>query len=318
MRTELVTIPSGRWRLHGVLHRPADTFPRKVGVLILQESYNTKFGTHRLFLQLSNALSEAGFYSLRYDNRGICDSDGILDITFADRLADAREVLPYFREHCRLDTVIVWGLCMGTAVAVHLASENRAHGIDGLMLCSILADPADASIPQFGYYRPEISHFLRQNLRQGDWFKRLRQFSDVRKKVARWVAIWKDHYFSQEDFSPQAELRRLREAVEKVGPLLTTYEKPSLLVFGEQDAALASFREKINPGDRLGLGRKIFPPQFEIIPNGGHTFASREETAQLLRLTLNWVEPFRYGQLPRFAKPVSGITDGIPIASAAH
>lgn len=316
MNTELVTIPNGSWPLHGVLHRPAAEPVRRVGVLILQESHNTKFGTHRLFLQLGEALSETGFYALRYDNRGTCDSEGILDITFDDRLGDARSAVAHFRDACRLQSVVLWGLCMGAAVAVHLSRETGDE-IAGLALCSILADPGDASLPEFGYRSPDLPHFLRDTIRRGHWLGKMRRmvkdFSHARKTLAQLAGIWARRYSS-----PHIELPRLRRAVHDVGRLLAAFDGPCLLIFGGSDRYLEHFQRNTNPGDRLGLARKRFPPRLEIIPGANHTFASREHVAELLRLTLGWIEPFRYGGRPALANPYPGVAHGVSLAPFAE
>ena len=43
--TELVKIRSGKWELSGVVHAPSVTPPKRVGVVLLHENCNTKFGT---------------------------------------------------------------------------------------------------------------------------------------------------------------------------------------------------------------------------------------------------------------------------------
>src|SRR5260370_15935283 len=98
---EIVNIPTGGWRLHGIVHIPAGTAERRVGVVLVQGP-NTKFGTHRLFPQVAEALVQAGFFVLRYDNRGTCDSPGICELTFAYRVADARAAVAFFRRQYRL------------------------------------------------------------------------------------------------------------------------------------------------------------------------------------------------------------------------
>ena len=149
--TELVKIRSDKWEMSGVVHAPAAPSPRRVGVVLLHENFNTKFGTHRMFYQVGEALARAGFYALRYDDRGMCDSPGINPLTFQDRVADAGAATRFFKREYRLDSVFFWGLCMGAAVAMHASAQPGAESLEGIMLCSLLADPRDASLPQFGY-----------------------------------------------------------------------------------------------------------------------------------------------------------------------
>ena len=95
---ELVTIRSGQWGLSGVVHPPASTLRRRIGIVLLHENYNSRFGTHRMFVQVAQALAEAGFFVLRYDNRGMCDSPGMNEqLTFEDRVADAGAATEFFQ-----------------------------------------------------------------------------------------------------------------------------------------------------------------------------------------------------------------------------
>jgi len=149
--TELVKIRSGKWELSGVVHAPAGAPQRRVGVVLLHENFNTKFGTHRMFYQVGEALAAAGFHALRYDNRGMCDSPGTNSLTFQDRVADAGAATHFFKSEYHLDSVFFWGLCMGAAVALHAGTQLGPNMPEGIMLCSLLADPRDASLPQFGY-----------------------------------------------------------------------------------------------------------------------------------------------------------------------
>ena len=131
--------------------RPRRLRQRRVGVVLLHENFNTKFGTHRMFYQVGEALAAAGFYALRYDNRGMCDSPGINALTFDGRVADVGPATQFFKKEYRLDSVFFWGLCMGAAVALHASAQSGAEMPEGIMLCSLLADPRDVSLPQFGY-----------------------------------------------------------------------------------------------------------------------------------------------------------------------
>ena len=117
--TELVKIRSGKWEMSGVVHAPAASPQKRVGVVLLHENFNTKFGTHRMFYQTGEALAAAGFYALRCDNRGMCDSPGINPLTFQDRVADAVAATEFFKSRISpglgLLLGIVHGSCGGDA-----------------------------------------------------------------------------------------------------------------------------------------------------------------------------------------------------------
>jgi len=295
IKSEIVSIPADGWTLHGMVHLPAEFSGKRVGVILLHENFNTKFGTHRLFKDLGDRLAQAGFLALRYDDRGMCDSPGIRDLTIADRLADARASVNFFRMRYKLDALIGWGLCLGAAIAVHTsASHNPNERLDGLMLCSIVADPGIVSLPQYGYERVEISKVAQEFFLRGNLLHKLLNAPRSLKSWSRKLGVLARRYLRP---APK-ELARMKETIGKVGKLLARYEGPCVLVFGDKDSYLADFVERVNPGDKLGLTKKKFPPRQILIKDGDHTFSSREKTEELFQITLDWVGPFLLGELP--------------------
>ncbi len=290
----MVEIPSAGWTLHGIVHVPAERKGRRVGVIIVQGP-NTKFGTHRLYPQVAEALTEAGFWVLRYDNRGTCDSPGVCKLTFADRVADARAAAAYLRREYRLDAVLGWGLCMGGAVGVHCAAalDGGKEQFEGLMLVNILAYPGLAAVPQ----RPTVdlnaqkvarNIFRHENPARKAW--------KILTSRENWVH--KGPALVRRYLRLEPELNELRKEISKVGELLVRYAGPMLLLFGEKDRYWVSFRDEVNVNDKLGLSRKKSQSGLAVVKDGDHTFSSPELMAELLRHTKNWAQPFLEGRLP--------------------
>ena len=196
--TNLVTIRSGEWPLSGVVHTPPFVPERRVGVVLLHENFNTKFGTHRIFYQLGEALAESGLYALRHDNRGTCDSPGVHALTFLDRVEDACAASKFLAREYRLDAVLFWGLCMGAAVAVHASQQLGPQIPAGMMLCSILADPLHASLPQFGYDQVSLSRFIGSNVMRGSPWRKAASFitdREYRQRIGKTVKRLVKRYF---------------------------------------------------------------------------------------------------------------------------
>lgn len=290
----IVTFDSDQWPLHAVLHEPQRAVEPRVGVVLLHESFNTKFGTHRLYRTLADALEEQGCYALRFDGRGICDSPGHSDATFDSRLADARAAIGFMRSHCPVDAVVVWGLCMGAALGVFSGVEapESHRKVDGLVLCNLLSYAPDATLPEFEYKKVDLSLILRDFLFDGKFFSRVmsapRTLSYYRKEVPRLAATLVRRYRKKD-----SNLERLQAAVRRVGGLLAEYPGPALLIWGEKDRYRQRFVEFVNPNDRLGLAKKENPPTWLDVADGDHTFASAEQTATVIRLTLEWMDSFR-------------------------
>jgi len=298
---EIVNIPIGAWTLHGIVHIPDGTPERRVGVVLVQGP-NTKFGTHRLFPQVAEALTQAGFFALRYDNRGTCDSPGICELTFADRVADVRAVAAFFsRQYC-LDAVLGWGLCMGAAVGLHSAAgaNGSAAKWDGLMLVNILAHPPLAGVPrqaygQLGAEQVAKNIFTHQNPVKKIW----------KILISRENWLHKGPALLKRYLHLDRELNDIRSEISRVAGLLVKFQGPMLLLFGEKDRYWAAFRDEVNAGDKLGLDKKAVPPTCVVVKDGDHTFSSAPLMAELLRHTTAWAHPFLCGLTPAPASMIA-------------
>ncbi len=293
---ELVEIPSGKWKLHGLVHVPEQTGGRRVGVVVVVGP-TPKFGTHSLMLEVAESMTEAGFYSLRYDSRGTCDSDDICELTFADRVSDVRAVVSYFRRQYRLDAVLAWCLCISGAASLHAQAqaESPDERFDGLILCNLLSHPSQAkSLPQLAYVGLDLKKATSNVMGHRNPLVKLWQ---VVTRKENWTKkgptlLWRL-------IRPEKALDELRAAVTPVGVLLQKYEGPTLIVFGEKDRNYWDvFRDQVNPGDRLGLTKKKNPPAWAFVKGGDHNFSSREQTEELIRYSMDWIKPFLHGSAP--------------------
>lgn len=306
-----VSIPADGWILHGMVHVPETVPSKRVGVILFHENFNSKFGTHRLFRDLGDRIAQAGFYALRYDDRGMCDSPGVHDVTIADRLADARAAVRFFLAEYKLDAVVGWGLCLGAAIAVHVsASGVPSEKLGGLLLCSVVADPEVVSLPQFGYERTEVSKVAREFFLRGNVLHKLWNWRCSLNSWLRKLNVLARRYL----LPAPNELARMKEVIGRVGSLLARYEGPCLLIFGDKDSYLTDFVEHVNPNDRLGLKTKKCPPGWIIIKDGDHTFSSKEKTEELFRYTLDWLDPFLQGRLPDQLKTSGDLRPELPAA----
>lgn len=296
--TEVVTIPNGSNPLHGVAHSPREDRGQRIGILLSSANINPKFGPHRLLFRFAEAGTEAGFYALRYDNRGYGDSPGVRDVTFADRIADARAALGFFRRRYRLDAIVGWGLCAGASVLVHCtASQDPDERPDGLVLCGTLAVVGDVWLRPYWGEKIELSALVRRVFFEGNLLARLRQvprrLDSYRESLLKLAAQLRVRMTSRSD----PKLQEIRSVLGRVGGLLAQYPGPCLIIFGEKDPVLQRFVDAANPGGRPGMARKGGSTEWLLIQDGDHVFAAREQTAEVISRSLEWLERFRQQRL---------------------
>jgi uncharacterized protein len=116
-----VTFACAGHTLVGVLHRPAA--PARVGVVVVVGGPQYRAGSHRQYVLLARALAGAGIAVLRFDQRGVGDSDG--EFAGFEHLSDdiAAATAALRRQVPGLDRIVLWGLCdAATAILFHLAA----------------------------------------------------------------------------------------------------------------------------------------------------------------------------------------------------
>jgi uncharacterized protein len=116
--------------LVGVLHLPST--PSDCGVLVVVGGPQYRAGSHRQFLLLARALAAQGYPALRFDHRGIGDSEGsFLGFQAIDEDI-AAAIDAFFAEVPEMKRVVLWGLC--DAASAILFYAHRDPRVDGIVL----------------------------------------------------------------------------------------------------------------------------------------------------------------------------------------
>ncbi|WLI88925.1 hydrolase 1, exosortase A system-associated [Massilia sp. R2A-15] len=118
----------GEDHLYGVLSAPP--CPAARGVLIVVGGPQYRAGSHRQFTLLARSLAAAGTPAMRFDYRGMGDSEGApRDFTaVGDDLAAAID--HFFAVQPGLREVVLWGLCdAASAILFYAGADHRVAGI---------------------------------------------------------------------------------------------------------------------------------------------------------------------------------------------
>jgi len=162
-------------QLLGILHRGAADAQRAVIIVVGGPQY--RVGSHRQFVLLARHLAAAGIPTLRFDYRGMGDSEGDPRSfeTIRDDIAAAIDCL--FREIQPLRQVVLWGLCdAATAGALYAAGDHR---IAGLVLLNPWVRTPD------GEAKAYLRHYYTKRLLSGQfWIKLLGRRVQIRESFA--------------------------------------------------------------------------------------------------------------------------------------
>lgn len=259
----------GGERLVGVLSLPAA--PGARGVLIVTGGPQYRTGSHRQFVLLARALAARGVPVLRFDYRGMGDSEGeARDYrAIGDDIDSA--LAQFFSSVPTLRDVVLWGLCDGaTAAACHAPRDARISGL-------VLLNPWVRS--SRGLARATFRHYYLPRLLQPAFWRKLagggvqlQASLDSLRQTAGALAQRSD------EETPAAMYAALRQFHGRVLLILAGDD----LGAREWDALLAASR----PWRRLGA-----QPQWQRsdVPGANHTFASASWRAQVERLCGDWL-----------------------------
>ena len=153
--------------LLGILAKPET--PVDTGVIVIVGGPQYRVGSHRQFVLLSRALAAAGYPVLRFDYRGMGDSEG-KPRDFQAVSADIAAAIDALQERMpSVEQVALWGLCDGASAALLYCYETHDPRVSGLCLLNPWVR-SEASLA-----RTQVKHYYVQRLMQKEfWVKLLR------------------------------------------------------------------------------------------------------------------------------------------------
>lgn len=169
----------GCW-LYGVLSAPEQAARR--GVVLVVGGPQYRVGSHRQFALLARRLAEAGIAVLRFDYRGMGDSEGeARDFSAVD--ADLRAAIDAFTAQVPdVREVVLWGLCDAASASLFYAHQDRR--VTGLVLANPWARTEE------GAARATLKHYyLSRLLQPGLWKKILGGRFDYRSALRSFLSL---------------------------------------------------------------------------------------------------------------------------------
>lgn len=161
----------GDAQIWGVLAGSAQ--PASTAVLIAVGGPQYRVGSHRQFVLLARRLAASGFPTLRFDYRGMGDSEGDAT-TFENVGPDLHAAIDALLQACpAAQRVVVWGLCdAASAALMHAGAHPAVSGI-------VAVNPWARS--QNSLAATQVRHYYLARLRQRDfWIGLVRGRLDIR------------------------------------------------------------------------------------------------------------------------------------------
>jgi exosortase A-associated hydrolase 1 len=269
--------------LIAITHRPAVCARR--GVLIAVGGPQYRAGSHRQFTLLSRHLASAGIASMRFDYRGMGDSEGRLR-SFENVEADIRTAADHFMSQVsEIEEIVLWGLCDAASAALFYAHTDRR--VTGLVLLNpwVRTDAGQA--------RAYLRHYYAQRLLQREfWGKALRGRLDVLQSLD---GLWQRFSSSRtaaglRPASTGTNERDCSEALPvRMLESLNRFKGRVLLVLSGNDLTAKEFIDvsSESAGWRNALASERLTRL--DLPDANHTFATRGWRDQVADSTARWV-----------------------------
>lgn len=266
----------GDW-LYGVASVPGQ--PRARGVIIIVGGPQYRAGSHRQFTLLARELASRGTPVLRFDYRGMGDSDGT-PRPFDNIDDDLRAAIDHFTgAGFGVSEVVLWGLCDGASAALFYAPQDaRVTGV-------VLANPWARSTD--GIAKTTLKHYYRRRLLEPAFWKKI--FSgrfNAGKALGSFARLLGAATASPVSNSGCAALplrERMRAGLEQ-------FKGKVLLLTSGVDLTAQEFleMEKSSAEWKALLARPQVSRQ--SLPEADHTFSRRAWRDQVAQHTAHWLD----------------------------
>jgi uncharacterized protein len=276
---------SGKEKLLGILHLPDR--PATVALIVVVGGAQYRVGSHRQFVLLARELAAHGIPVMRFDYKGLGDSEGQLgqpepcehlnlDIRAAVDALFAR--LP------NVNKVVLWGLCDGaSAILLYAHHDPRVHG-------AVLLNPWVRS--PGGHARSVIKHYYFRRLADpGFWRKVLQGEFQIAVSVKSFLQLFANAVDSKLPKQTDAENAMSKPTLpERMAEGLNRFRGSVLLVLSGRDVVAAEFKDmlSVSPNWRRLIGSKSGLTRLDY-PEANHTFSRDEWRRQVTSWTKDWI-----------------------------
>ena len=248
-----------------------------IGVLIVVGGPQYRVGSHRQFLQLSRQLAKSGIPVMRFDYRGMGDSEGAAR-NFEQVEEDLTKAIDtFFLEAPELKSVVVWGLCDAASCSLmYVTNDSRVKSL-------VLANPwvrTEASLAN-----AMVKHYYKSRMLQWEfWRKILTGNFDVKRSLLGLLQNLKSRS------KTNTNVQSILPFPDKMAMGLERFAGPIMMLLSGQDITAKEFEDmtKNSVNWQRALASKRI--EWRRIDDATHTFSSQKWRDQVGQWTIDWVK----------------------------
>jgi len=256
------------------------------GVLIIVGGPQYRVGSHRQFLLLARHLAAEGIPCMRFDVRGMGDSEGQVR-SFEQLDQDIAAAIDCFFSSCpHLTQVVLWGLCDGASAATFYAYQDSR--VTGLVLLNpwVFTEQGEA--------KAYLKHYYLQRLLSRDFWCKVFSFKfDYVASLGSLFnllrrALTKKHVDQSANTLTKVDENLILPV--RVRECLKQFSHPVLLILSGRDLTADQFKDVVqgDPQWQALLHESRFTRH--DFPDSDHTFSSKAWRDQVADRTANWVK----------------------------
>jgi exosortase A-associated hydrolase 1 len=249
-----------------------------IGVVIVVGGPQYRVGSHRQFVALARALAAAGIPALRFDYRGMGDSDGERR-SFERVDADIAGAVTALVEQAGVTHVVLWGLCDGASAAlIYGATDPRVIGIVALNPWAQSESIAAAT---------RVRHYyVGQLLSRQFWRKAVTGGVGIRRGVSELAGSLRSALISRSGAAAVSYLQRMHEG-------WASFRGPVLFVLSGRDFTAREFeawvaQDVTRRALLKGVGAEIYRSDA-----ADHTFSDKPSRDAVATRTIEWIRRLR-------------------------
>ena len=265
-------IACGGTQLPAILHPCSQ--PARVGVLMIVGGRQYRVGSGRFFVLAARLLAQRGIPVMRFDARGMGDSDGPMQ-SFVEQQPDISAAIGRFHEELpELEGVVLWGLCDAASSALLFWGATRDPRVLGMALLNPWVRSEETLA------RTRLRHHYRIRLRDLQFWNRLFRGRVHWSSLLGWLRDWRSARKVQRT-AHGFQSRMARAWLQFPGPMTAVLSRrdETALEFHEAASTLEEWRGTL---ERAGLSCEWVDDADHTFSNPSHRLAVVDETARLV------------------------------------
>jgi exosortase A-associated hydrolase 1 len=257
----------------GVVARALHGTDCRTGVVIVVGGPQYRIGSHRQFVVLARALARAGIPAIRFDCRGMGDSDG--ERRNFERIdADIEGAVAALVRETGVREVVLWGLCDGASAALIYAAKNPR--IAGVVALNPWARSAQiAAVTRVRHY------YLRRFFSGEFWRKALTGGVGIRRSAGELAASVRGALGDRSN-SGENYLQRMHDG-------WTRFRRPVLFVLSGHDLTAREFEAWVAQDNARAALLQQSNADVYRSDAADHTFSDARSRDALTIRTIEWI-----------------------------